>query len=135
MSEVALSAQAQKRLAPVLSRFEPSKGDPVTGHVGLHVGLDLLPVPWLAHLVLVQILGCQDIGIGEKTRWQVKFRYDGVEAVLAHQKFGVRLFLDEVGVGDRDGQALAHEAIKKLNALVKAVEQDPLKALAKQKIT
>ena len=41
---------------------------------GVHVGLDLLPVPWLAHLVLVQVLGCEDIGIGEKTRWQVIFR-------------------------------------------------------------
>ena len=88
----------------------------------------------LAHLVLVQVLGCQDIGIGEKTRWQVTFRYDGVEAVLAHQKFGVRLFLDEVGVGERDGQALAREAIQKLNAIVKTIEQDSLKDLARQKV-
>ena len=126
MSKPTLSESALRRLEPVLSKFEPSEGGSYSHGIG--VPRERFPVPGLPYMVLTQIIGCRDRGTGEKTLWGVPFRYDGHEALLTYEKFGVRLYL--TGNGD---QELADEIIGKLRAIVKALEQDSLTELAEQK--
>jgi hypothetical protein len=131
MVEMALSEVARKRLAPVLNKFEPSEAPFYRAQVA--VERERVPVPWLPYLALVQIIGCRDLGTAEKTMWQVPFRYDGIEAMLTYEKFGLRLYLNAPDNGD-DSQQLAAEIVGKLNAIVKTIEKETLQNLAKQKL-
>jgi hypothetical protein len=129
VTEVLLSEGARKRLAPVLEKFEPSEAGSYRARVA--VERERIPVPWLQYMALVQVIGCRDLGPTEKTMWQVPFRYNGTNAMLTYEKFGVRLYLD-LGEGGGSGQ-LAAEIVGKLNAIVKTVERDSLRDLAEQK--
>jgi hypothetical protein len=131
MVEIVLSEAARKRLAPVLDKLEPSEAASYQARVP--VERERMPVPWLPYIALVQVIGCRDLGPADKTMWQVPFRYDGIEVMLTHEKFGVRLYL---GVAEDGGgsQRLAAEIVGKLNAIVKTIEKEALQDLAEQKL-
>jgi hypothetical protein len=135
MSRLPLSENAEKHLKPIVQRFEPSTGLELVATAVIAIAREELPVPWLAHLALVQVVGCNDIGRGEKTLWQVPFRYDGVEAMLTHEKFGVRLYVGSRGREGDCSKRLGHEIVGKLRAIVRTLERDVLKDLADERLT
>lgn len=132
--EVKLSAKAQAAIGPVIKRFEPSTGERGGLAFASQVDPEQLPVPWLAHLVLVQVLGAEDLGIAEKVRWRVAFRFDGVEAMLAHQKFGVRLYLGHQSADTGPALVRPAEVVNKLNTVIRAVEADSLAGVSRQRV-
>jgi len=97
----------------------------------VRVDLERVPVPWLAYLALTQIVGSRDIGPHEKVRWQVPFTYDRVHAMMADQKFGLRLYLDVPE--HRDGTKVASEIAGKLTAVIRTLERDVLAGLAQSR--
>jgi len=50
------------------------------------------PVPGLLKYAL-NLIGLESHGPGEKVAWWVPFTFKGERCALAHQKFGVRLYL------------------------------------------
>jgi len=110
-------------------KFEPADDAAWSWTASVRVEIERMPVPWLAYLALTQIVGSRDVGPGEKTRWQVPFSYDGVNAMLADKKFGLVLYLDVPE--DRDGTQLAKEIIGKLKAIIRLLERDVLADLSK----
>lgn len=133
MAALNLSAKAQRHLTPILAKFAPADRFGSVGASGITVEPEEMPVPWLAYLALTQIIESKDMGLGDKTRWQVPFRYDGVDALLAHQKFGVRLLLGDVQPGI-DADRLAHEIVGKLRNIIDVLERDVLSDLANERL-
>src|SRR4051794_7966282 len=88
-SGLSLSPKAAAHLRPILAKFEPAADAAGSWTTSMRVDLERMPVPWLAYLALTQIVGARNIGRNEKVRWQVPFTYDGVDAMLADQKFGL----------------------------------------------
>jgi hypothetical protein len=131
VAEIALSEAARNRLAPVLDKFEPSDGARYRARVA--VDRERVPVPSLLYMALVQVVGCPDLGTADKTLWRVPFRYEGIEAMLAYEKFGVRLYLDVAEDGG-GSERLAAEVVGKLNAIVKTIERESLQDLAERKL-
>ena len=127
-SGLVLSPKAAAHLRPILAKFEPAADAAWSWTTSVHVDLERVPVPWLAYLALTQIVGSRDVGRHEKVRWQVPFTYDGVDAMLADQKFGLRLYLD---VPDgRDSTKVANEIAGKLIAIIRTLERDVLADLS-----
>lgn len=123
-SGLILSPPAASHLKPILAKFEAAREAAWSWTTSDRIDLERMPVPWLAYLVLTQIVGSRDIGPNEKVRWQVPFRYDGVDAMLADQKFGLRLYLDVPK--DRDPAKVAPEIGGKLAAIIRTLEKDVL---------
>lgn len=94
-------------VAQALSAFEP--GDvqeewpgPWRSGARFSVPPADIPIPQLALWVLTQILGAPDLGRQEKLAWEVRFRFEGVRCALAHQKFGLYLYIEESDVAPMD---------------------------------
>lgn len=134
MPSLALSPKASRHVAPILSRFGPPSDKRWEGTFACRVAREQAPVPWLVYLVLVQIGGLKDIGRHEKTLWQVPFRFDGIDAVIRHEKFGLRLYIDRGGLHGRDSSTVAEDILSKLRALITAAERDILKDLAARRL-
>jgi len=86
----------------------------------LEISSSEAPIPGLLKLALT-LIGLESRGPGEKVAWWVNFTYKGQSCELAHEKFGLRLYL-RVGPSMADGQAMAIEIKKKLLSAVRTVE-------------
>ena len=81
---------------------------------------DSAPVPVLMQYAL-GLIGLKGGGPGEKVAWWVDFTYKGIDCELAHQKFGVRLYL-HADLSEDEAEALHLEIVKKLAAAVRVAE-------------
>lgn len=82
---------------------------------------DDVPVPRLLRSALV-IAGFAAYGPGEKVEWWVNFTYRGHPCALAHEKFGVRLYV-HTDSGEDAAADLSARIVRKLLAAVRAVEK------------
>ena len=82
------------------------------------LGLIRLPVLMRYSLELIDI---RWRGPGEKVAWWVDFTYKGYACELAHQKFGVRLFVQ--APSEDEAQDIAVQVTKKLKSAVRVVEK------------
>jgi len=104
-----------------LRDFGPALTDPVGQGFRIPVERDRVPVPRLLKAALV-IAGFPAYGPGEKVEWWVTFTYRGHACTLAHQKFGVRLFV-HTDDGEASASRLAEDVMRKLVAAVRTVER------------
>lgn len=81
---------------------------------------DDVPVPalWQATLELIDL---SPRGPGEKVLWWINFTYKTVPCTLAHEKFGIRLYV--LAGGEERAKKLTTEIIRKVKSSVRAVEE------------
>ncbi len=80
------------------------------------------PLPGLYKYALT-LIGLAAYGPGEKVAWWVSFTYKGESCELAHQKFGLRLYLRTEAPEEERGKTLAQVA-KQLRSSMRTVEAD-----------
>ncbi|MGW6218641.1 hypothetical protein ACWF8U_02050 [Streptomyces olivaceus] len=68
------------------------------------------PVPGICRIVL-NLIGSPDLGRGEKLAWEHIFAVDGHPCSLAHQKFGLRLYVDSRSLPSEDEAEALHERV------------------------
>lgn len=90
----------------------------------LHVSWNSAPVPQLIRYALVSI-GLTPQGPAEKVAWWVNFTYQGQACTLAHEKFGLRLYLHTESEETSATQTLI-QIDKRLRSSVRAVEKEVL---------
>ncbi len=86
-----------------------------------HIASTEVPLPVLFRYALV-LVGCAAAGPSEKVAWWVNFTYQDELCTLAHQKFGLRLYLRT----DRPEEAATQtqeQIVKKLRATTRTVER------------
>jgi hypothetical protein len=79
------------------------------------------PLPRLYWYAL-RLIGADGGGPGEKVVWWVDFTYRGEWCELAHQKFGLRLFL-YTEASEEEAQKTMQEIVKKLRSSMRTVEK------------
>jgi hypothetical protein len=89
MPAIKIPKTTESRLAPILGRFTAAH-DWAGYSAEVHLKRDQFPVPDLLYLVLRQIVGSSDLGPHDKTRWQVPFCCDDVNALLSNRRPRVR---------------------------------------------
>jgi len=87
----------------------------------LSVSRDDVPVPTLLRYAL-KLIGLQSYGPGEKVAWWVTFTFRGEWCELAHQKFGLRLYL-RTEASEEEAHKTMAQVMKKLRSSVRTVEQ------------
>jgi hypothetical protein len=80
-----------------------------------------LPVPALVQFTLVDVLNLDDWGRAEKTAFQIPFCYRGVRCMVAHQKFGLRLYV--ASEDEETARNLRAEIVGKLSRAIRIVER------------
>ncbi|MEU8767776.1 hypothetical protein AB0C94_12545 [Streptomyces griseus] len=63
------------------------------------VDIATMPVPLSISLALKLLLQCHDLGRTEKLTWEYPFTYQEVECSIAAEKFGIRLYVEQVEAG------------------------------------
>lgn len=106
--------------AGLRSRTGSSRGRLTWKVVRLAFGLDEAPVPALLKYTL-SLIGLTAHGPGEKVAWWVNFTYKGEWCELAHEKFGVRLYVWTEASEDEARKTQA-EVAKKLRSSMRTVE-------------
>lgn len=100
---IELGEELRERLALALNEFAAPDGQAL--HTGaflrIPIAPQLMPVPVIATLVLEQ-LGARYLPRGDKTAWEIAFRYRGINCTLALQKFGLRLYADAEAIPEED---------------------------------
>lgn len=122
MEELPGAAQAGAKLKQTSMRdFAP----PVEGKAGqpykLMVDPSDAPVPALWRYALT-LTGLRANGPDEKVAWWVSFSYKGDNCELAHEKFGVRLYL-RTDLPESEAASRQMDIVKKLRSSVRTVEQ------------
>lgn len=82
-----------------------------SGGMVVPIAAEDLPVPRLVKWVLHDFVGGPDTGQDEKLAWQIRCRFDGRPFALAHQKFGLRLYVDTAGLEEGGAVVLANQVI------------------------
>lgn len=80
-----------------------------------------VPVPSLLRYAL-SLIGLEAHGPGEKVAWWVDFTYKNERCELAHEKFGLRLYL-WTDASEEEAEARLGEIAKKLQASMRTVEK------------
>lgn len=88
------------------------------------------PVPSLVLFLLHGVSGFPLGRRGDKMHWVVPFCYKGIECAISHEKFGVRLYLDEIPEKRVDGV----EILGKLKRAIEAAEKSILTKIAQAQI-
>ena len=88
------------------------------------------PVPSLVLFLLHDICGFPLGWRGDKTHWVIPFRYKGIECAISHEKFGIRLYLDETP----KKRVYEVEILGKLKRAIEAAERNILTKIAQTQI-
>ena len=78
----------------------------------LPIDRDRLPVVASVRLVMRLLVGAHRLGRAEKLAWEYPFAYRGRACSIAHEKFGLRLYLEPSS--DPDRRSDGEEIVKKL---------------------
>ncbi|MBT2275893.1 hypothetical protein [Rhodococcus qingshengii] len=79
------------------------------------------PVPVLLKYTL-ELIGLETLGPAEKVAWSIDFTFKGDHCQIAHEKFGVRLYLT-TDTPDESAQNTLNQISKKLRSAVPTVEK------------
>jgi len=111
-----------------LRDFAPSAEDEDLGGRAYRFSVDLdeAPVPALLRYALV-LIGLEAYGPDEKIEWWINFRFRGVRCQLAHQKFGLRLYVRDADTEDA-ARATYVAVVKKLRSAMPVIEKPILGA-------
>ena len=129
----------QQRIARAAGDLQPlPKDDDWYGVYGkahkVMLGPDDLPVPSLARTVLA-VIGCRNLGRGEKLAWEYVFRFEGLRCALALQKFGLRFYVDSTDAANAAAaEALAKRFVAAMRKAQRVAEREWLRDLAEIQI-
>lgn len=93
------------------------------------INRELIPVPELIPIVFSGILGFPNLGPGEKIRWQICFKYKNLLCNIAHEKFGIRLYYQQLE-GNKS-KINTDEIIGKINKGLRIIEKSILQDFSK----
>jgi hypothetical protein len=118
---------AQRALRQILRGFDTDADGPHRAFLGppswkVPLAWGRPVAPWEASFVLRDIVGCHDFGRTEKLAWEYAFVFNGVQMTLAHQKFGLRAYIDKQACEEDAAPALAQgmaDAIAKAMPLLR----------------
>ncbi|MET9185223.1 hypothetical protein [Streptomyces tendae] len=92
------------------------------------------PIPGVVR-VIFELVGARDLGQAEKLAWEYCFKFDGVACSMAHQKFGLRLYIDSTAVtSEEEAQAIHDQVTKKLESAQRSLEARQLRQFADEQI-
>ena len=94
----------------------------------LQIDRDRLPVVASVRLVMRLLVGAHWLGRAEKLAWEYPFAYRGRACSIAHEKFGLRLYLEPSS--DPDCRSDGEEIVKKLSAAARMLDKGLLKLVA-----
>jgi hypothetical protein len=127
--------EVRERLALALKEFAAPDDQALQEARFLRIPIapQLLPLPVVATLVLEQ-RGATYLPRGDKTAWEIAFRYTGINCTLALQKFGLRLYVDAEAVSEEDAESFASQLVGKLQKGVRLIETPVLRPLADKQL-
>ncbi|MGV9250630.1 hypothetical protein [Streptomyces sp. NPDC003697] len=133
--------QLKKHMATIMHAIKPA--DPDDPGFAMTIGRprhrlrmdpDRLPVPGIVRIAL-ELLELQNLGFGEKLAWEYAFKADGISCSLAHQKFGLRLYVDPSTLpSEDDAQDLLNRITKLLESAQRSLEKRQLRQFADEQI-
>jgi hypothetical protein len=130
-----IDQDARERVRSTVPKLSPAYEAGDLGFIRIPVENDDLPVPAIAHGLLVDVLGCRSGRGGDKTAWAVEFSWDGRPCVLAYEKFGLRLYIAALGDDDKKcPEKAARLIIKGLRRAIGAFEKEVLTPLVTQQL-
>jgi hypothetical protein len=92
------------------------------------IARERLPVIASVQLVMRLLVGARRLGRAEKLAWEYPFAYRGRACSLAHEKFGLRLYLEPSS--DAGCRSDGEEIVKKLSAATRMLDNGILKLAA-----
>ncbi|WP_326711649.1 hypothetical protein OG758_22685 [Streptomyces sp. NBC_01474] len=103
-------------------------------HYRLGVDPHRIQIPGIVRIIF-ELIDLQDLGHAEKLAWEYAFEVDGIACSLAHQKFGLRLYVDSAAMpsGD-DASALLERITKSLESAQRSLEKRQLRQFADEQI-
>jgi len=133
--------ELKKHMSTIMRALEPAKpGDSgFAMTIGrprhrLRVDSHRLPLPGIVRIVL-ELIGLRDLGQAEKLAWEYSFEVDGVACSFAHQKFGLRLYIDSSAMpSEGDAQDLLERITKLLESAQRSLERRQLRLFADEQI-
>ena len=99
----------------------PDNDAPLGKSYKLNLSRDDAPVPSLLKYALT-LIGLEAYGPSEKVAWWVSFTYRDERCTLAHEKFGLRLYL-RTECSEEDSRETQLQIVKKLRASMRTVEK------------
>lgn len=128
-------AEVARVLRHVTKDFAASedRGGFVTGRpaFGIDVRRSAVPEPAVLLFLLRDVLGFVNLGRFEKVAWECVFSFRGIDASIADQKLGVRLYLDRAALTERRAaRRTATELIRAVERAIQVLERRFLTSLA-----
>lgn len=103
-----LRKKAERALSPVKPANEQTHCSVDFLHKARRAKVDgLLPEYYLIYLILVELLGYQDLGRSEKIAWSIPVDYNGEAYLIEHRKSGVGVFATYPVKQERDAREIA----------------------------
>jgi hypothetical protein len=129
--DIELPKEVRERLGLVLKEFAPASRSDFHEQSFRRVPVEprQVPLPGLYRFVLVDACGAVELPPGDKTAFDVGFRFRETLVTLALQKFGVRFYVD-VAVPEAEANAFVKELVDRLGKGVGFVEKQVLRPLA-----
>lgn len=93
-----------------------------------------LPVPGLVLLALTRVMGLANLGLDEKTAWHVPLTFRGHRVTIAHQKFGLRLYIVPAHGTAEAPEPIGAEIVRRLQQILRIVERHILSDYAASQI-
>jgi hypothetical protein len=137
VSPIAVLPATRDRIDRAMRGFsKPVEADPTDGRTGIRVGLtaeDLPPAP-LILLLLQNVMDFPDHGRADKVAWQISFNFSDIPAVMAFEKFGLRLYLWPEKSKSGNMQPVVDEVCRLLNKGVAILQRDFLRNYARDQL-
>jgi hypothetical protein len=132
--ELKIRSEVVARLRQVLKGFAEPTPENMSMNTGSSVSFAIpqerLPLPALPYLVLLAV-GCTDLGRAEKLAWAIPFAFEGAHCVLAHEKFGMRLYVDKALAADEaTAKDVVDRILRRLDKAQRLLETEVLRPLA-----
>ncbi len=105
-----------------------------SGGVAFSIAPEDLPVPRLVKWVLHDFVGAPDTGRDEKLAWQLRFRFDNRPSAIAHQKFGLRLYLDPTDLEEGGSAAVANEIVTMIRKATQVAATEVFRPFAEAQV-
>lgn len=115
--------EASQRLRTTSLRDFSARLDGINGVVSHRRTVDSheIPVPAIARYAL-ELIGLKSYGPYEKLAWGISFSFQGHNANLSYEKFGLRVYVSDLPENNDAAGKIADQIVKKLMGSTKAIE-------------
>lgn len=130
-----LAVADQEKLDRCLKGFAPWDEDvsPFGSALGVSIGWGEPFEPWVLRFMLVDVVGCDDFGRGEKVAWVCTVEMDGTPIQFSFRRFGLRAAVD--GRMERaEAASTVATCLRRLRSALPLVEKKLIRPLIDQAI-